>query len=358
MLDVCICAYMLVDAIVRRYPGIEYDHLLVTYRFGLIKRALIGEILSHLFDKVPMAAVFVIGAGTWLLALAAFLFMVRRCLGFGREMLPLLAFTAGSPFVFKNFMLTVGYWDIYGFLLAVVAILLRASALYPLLIGAGALVLLLIHHLHALLYLPTIVVIAVLRHRHEPLRLTTTAIAGAMALATAALFFYLAFFGSPTVPRATLLAAMRERASDIVDADVLPIWYDTIAQELAKTRAMLPANLPGLAFYIIVVLLHAPLIRVGACLIRELADAMDRRFVIAGLICVTLAYLPIFVVAYDYARWVANWAACMMLIGFAASLLPTSRPPDTPLLPVKTQRVLGYAWLVTLVTRIGVTRPF
>jgi hypothetical protein len=357
-LDACICGYILLDAIIRRYPGIEYDYLLVTYRFGLIKRALIGELLSHVLDKVPLSAVYVIGGGVWLVALAAFLLLVRRCFGLRRETLPLLAFTAGSPFLFKNFMLTVGYFDIFGFLWAIVAILLPANALYPFLIGVGALVLLLIHHLHALLYLPAIAVIAVLRHRGEPFGATSLIAGGAMAFASAALFLYLAFSGHPPVPSDTLLAAMREHASDAPDPGVMSIWYATISQEMANTRAAFPQNLPGFAFYGAVLAFHTPLIRAGARVVRDLTRATDRRLVVAGMVAVTIGYVPIFVVVFDYARWVANWAACMMLIGFAASLLPTRRPAGASALSVETPRLLGYAWLVTLVTRIGITRPF
>ena len=72
---------------------------------------------------------------------------------------------AGSPFFLKNFMHTLGHFDIYGCALAIMLLLIPArSVAYVLLAAAFSVVLVLIHHIHLLMYVPTIAVIVVLRY--------------------------------------------------------------------------------------------------------------------------------------------------------------------------------------------------
>src|SRR6201999_2595873 len=78
---------------------------------------------------------------------------------------PLFVFIAGSPFFLKNFMFTLGHFDIYGCLFAIILLLVPArSIVFVLLAALFSIVLILIHHIHLLMYVPTIIVIVVVRH--------------------------------------------------------------------------------------------------------------------------------------------------------------------------------------------------
>src|SRR5579872_834631 len=132
-----------------RFPG--YMHLLVTYHFGFVRRALIGTILSSFTDKVPLWYVYAIAIGAWLVALALFLAAFRKIFGFERRNFPLFVLMIGSPFFFKNFAIALGHFDIYGCIWALVALLLPVGSLYPLFVATGCVLLVLIHHLHFLL---------------------------------------------------------------------------------------------------------------------------------------------------------------------------------------------------------------
>ena len=72
----------------------------------------------------------------------------------------------------------------------------------------------------------------------------------------------------------------------------------------------------------------------------------------------TVGYVVIFIVVYDYSRWVSSWAVCMFLMLHATRLLPSTFPHDTaPINPRdKLNVVLG--WIVTAIPRVGVTIPF
>src|SRR5689334_17457162 len=107
-------------------PYVPYIHLLVDYHFGFTKRALIGALIGLFTAKVPVWLVFALAIAAWLLTLALFILLFRRTFGFGKEQLPLFVFMAGSPFFLKNFMHTLGHFDIYGCLLAIGLLLLPA----------------------------------------------------------------------------------------------------------------------------------------------------------------------------------------------------------------------------------------
>src|SRR3954451_14717373 len=90
---------------------------------------------------------------------------LRRTFGLDREHMPLFVFMAGSPFFLKNFMHTLGHFDIYGCALAMCLLLIPArSVAYVALAAVFSIILVLIHHIHLLMYVPTIAVIAVLRY--------------------------------------------------------------------------------------------------------------------------------------------------------------------------------------------------
>src|SRR5215467_360813 len=127
-------------------PYVPYIHLLVDYHFGFTKRALIGAVVSLFTAKVPVWLVFALAGVVWLVTLGLFARLFQRTFGFEQKSLPLFVFMAGSPFFLKNFMHTLGHFDIYGCLLTIVLLLIPARSLgYIRLAAAFAVVLVLIH---------------------------------------------------------------------------------------------------------------------------------------------------------------------------------------------------------------------
>src|SRR5437016_5768364 len=146
-------------------PYVPYIHLLVDYHFGFTKRALIGAVVGLFTSKVPVWLVFALSGAVWLITLGLFIRLFRKTFGFDDKQLPLFVFMAGSPFFLKNFMHTLGHFDIYGCALAILLLLIPArSVAYVLLPAAFSAVLVLIHHIHVLMYVPTIAAIVVLRY--------------------------------------------------------------------------------------------------------------------------------------------------------------------------------------------------
>ena len=342
-------------------PFVPYIHLLVDYHFGFTKRALIGAAVSLFTAKVPVWLVFALAGTMWLIALGLFAELFRRTFGFDDRHLPLFVFMAGSPFFLKNFMHTLGHFDIYGCVAAICLLLIPAqSVAYVLLAGALSIVLVLIHHIHMLMYVPTIAAIVVLRHYLArgltPLNVT----AGLMALAAiASLFIALQFHGTAEVPPQVFVDRLQSRMADPSRADLLSfayIWYQPLSKEIADTWARLPHNLLGVPVFALLIWLHTPLWRYFSGLIGALGSQTHRRVVVAALLIVSAGYLVMFGIVFDYSRWVSNWAVCMFLILHAVKMLPSSR--ETPLIPSNDTKTTVFGAIVTLIPRVGIVRPF
>jgi hypothetical protein len=59
---------------------------------------------------------------------------------------------------------------------------------------------------------------------------------------------------------------------------------------------------------------------------------------------------------FDYSRWVSNWAVCMFLILHAVKELPASHV--VPPIPAHDPKTTVFGWIVTLIPRVGIVRPF
>ena len=348
-----------------REPYVPYIHLLVDYHFCFTKRALIGAVVSLFFDKVPVWLVFTLSGAVWLITLALFVQLFRRSFGFDEKNLPLLVFMAGSPFFLKNFMHTLGHFDIYGCAVAIGLLLIPARSIWFVLLAAAAsMILILIHHIQFLMYVPTIAVIVVLRHYLKGPFTQLSAIIGLTALlAVGVLFFAAQFWGTMSVPAAEFITYLQGRIADPSREDLQRytyafglIWYQPLSQEIRDTWERMPSNLLGVPVFALLIWLHVPLWRYFADLVRSLSEQSHRRIVIAAMAAVSAAYLVMFAIVFDYSRWLSNWAVCMFLILHAVKTLPASR--EVPLIPNDDRKTTILGAIVTLIPRVGIVRPF
>ena len=341
-------------------PYVPYIHLLVDYHFGFIKRALIGAVVSLFTAKVPVWLVFALAGAVWLVTLGLFLKLFRRTFGFGEKHLPLFVLIAGSPFFFKNFIHTLGHFDIYGCLFAIVLLLVPARSIFFVLLAAVfSAVLILIHHIHLLMYVPTIVAIVVVRHYLvEGITRANVAVGAASVLALGALFFAAQFWGTMPTPETEFVKYLQSRMADPSQTSLLSfsyIWYQPLSKEISDTWAWMPHNILGLPVFALLIWLHTPVWRTLAASIRALNNDWHRRVIIAALIGVSLGYLIMFAIVFDYSRWVSNWAVCMFLLLHAVKTLPAAEVPPLTADDRKTQ---AFGWIVTLIPRVGIVRPF
>lgn len=348
--------------IVHDVPDIEYVHLLVNYHFGFTKRALIGALISLGTDRVPAWVVYALGGTILLTTIGLYLRLFQKTFRFTQATAPLFCFIIGSPFFFKNFVKTIGYFDIHGCTLAIVMLLVPArSFAYVVLAAAGSIVLILIHHIHMLLYIPTIAATVVMRYYLAQHRSKADLIlGGAAAAAIAAAFIAVLVYGNTPVSPEEFAQYIASRVGSGGDpANALSfafIWHRPLAEEIRETWATMAHNLSTAWVYPLLIALHAPLIRYYRDTIKALPSPLQRRVVIAALALITLGYLVICLVVFDYARWVSSWAVCMILMLHAVKQLPADK--SVPPIALDDRWALGCAMLLTVIPRVGIIRPF
>jgi hypothetical protein len=340
---------------------VPYIHLLADYHFGFTKRALIGAVVSFFTSKVPVWLVFALAGAVWLVTLGLFVELFRRTFGFDQRNMPLFVLMAGSPFFLKNFMHTLGHFDIYGCALAIGLLLIPArSVVFVVTAALFSIVLILIHHIHFLMYVPTIAVIVVLRFYLAQGFTRANALVGLAAIASVGVLFFAAqFYGTMPIPEADFVRYLQSRMTDPSRTDLLSfsyIWYQPLSKELGDTWARMPSNLLGVPVFALLIWLHTPLWRYFAELIGALSNELHRRVVIAAIVMVSVAYLIIFATVFDYSRWISNWAVCMFLILHAVKALPSSQA--VPPISATDKKTAIFGWIVTLVPRVGIVRPF
>jgi hypothetical protein len=342
-------------------PYVPYIHLLVDYHFGFTKRALIGAAVSLFSREVPVWLVFALGGAVWLITAGLFIGLFRRTFGLDKAHMPLFVFMAGSPFFLKNFMHTLGHFDIYGCAFAIGLLLVPArSVAFVLLATLASMVLILIHHIHLLMYVPTIAAIVVLRYYLvQGFDRQNGAVGIAAAACVGLLFVAAQFLGTPAVPEAEFASYLGSRVADPSRINLLSfsyVWYRPLSKETADTWARIPANLLGVPIFALLVWLHSPLWRYFADLIRSLTEGLHRRIVIAAIVTVSALYLLMFAIVYDYSRWISNWAVCLFLILHAVKALPTSQA--VPPISGNDRKTILLGWIVTAIPRVGIVRPF
>ncbi len=342
-------------------PFVPYIHLLVDYHYGFTKRALIGAIVSLFTDKVPVWLVFALGGAIWLVTLGLFVELFRRTFRLDDAHWPLFVFTAGSPFFLKNFMFSLGHFDIYGCALTIVLLLIPARSIsYVLLAALFSIVLILIHHIFVLMYVPTIAAIVVLRFYLVQGVTLRNVVAGIAALAAVGILFLAAqFLGTVDVPYDEFLRHLQSRMADPSRTDLLEfgyIWYQPLAKEITDTWARMPSNILGVPVFALLIWLHTPLWRYFARLIDALASERHRRIVVAAIIMISAGFFVMFVMVFDYSRWISNWAVCMFLMLHAVKTLPASK--EVPVIASDDRRTTTLGWIVTVIPRVGIIRPF
>jgi hypothetical protein len=344
-----------------REPYVPYIHLLVDYHFGFTKRALIGAVVSLFSAKVPVWLVFALSGAVWLITFGLFVKLFRQTFGFDDAHLPLFVFMAGSPFFLKNFMHTLGHFDIYGCAFAICLLLVPASPIAFVLFAAFfSIILILIHHIHLLMYVPTIAVIVVLRHYLVQGFTRQNVFAGVAAMACVGVLFLAAqFWGTMAVPEAEFVGYLQGRMADPSRTNLLSfsyIWYQPLSREIHDTWQRMPSDILGVPVFALLIWLHAPLWKYFAGLVRSLSEELHRRVVIAAIVVVSFAYLIMFAMVFDYSRWISNWAVCMFLILHAVKTLPSSKA--VPPIPANDPKTTLFGWIVTLIPRVGIVRPF
>ena len=70
---------------------------------------------------------------------------------------------------------------------------------------------------------------------------------------------------------------------------------------------------------------------------------------------ISLAYLVMFAMVFDYSRWISSWVVCMVLMLHAVKTLPAK---PAVLVDGDDRKTTILGWIVTVIPRLGIIRPF
>jgi hypothetical protein len=297
----------------------EYVHRAVNYDHGFVRRGLVGEIYSW-FVTVVREPVFHLEA---LLTCAAALglggLLFQRAMRLKQpERLAFACLVFGSPLLFKNFLGNLGKFDVLGACVAMLACVLPVRISTLLLVGVLSAGLLLIHHINATLFVPTIYGVLLLRAiASSPAVAKRVSLVAAVSLAAlAVLFIALMLFANPSLRPAEFQSFLQSRSMVELPGGIHRIWYSTLREDMDKTRGMFLHNVLRLPIYLAIVLVHWPLIRLGLKRLKQqrLESPVAAKVFPVVLSVVLAGYVVTFAIAYDYARFVADAAFCLVLL--------------------------------------------
>lgn len=343
----------------RDFLPLPYIHFLVDYHFGFMRRALVGAVVSLALTKIPQWLPFAFGLTALAITFSLYLKLFQKTFGFSKATAPLFVFLAGSPFFFKNFILTVGYFDVIGCAFAIVMLLVPARSFWFVLLGAAMSQLLIqIHNGQTLLFVPTILLIVVTRYfLSRPVNYFEIAGGCLLLVLTAAGTLLTVFYGDVSVPREEFIRYLQSRSLATKETwlTYVYVWYDPPSEGIRLTWSLFPRLVLYVPVYAVLIALHAPLIRYYRTAIDALSQR-DRRFILAGMAGITGAYVLVFAMVLDYARWVSDWVVCMMLVLHLVKQLPSIRP--VPLIESDNWRNIGLGTVVSIIPRVGGVTPF
>jgi hypothetical protein len=340
----------------------EYAHRLVRYDHGLIRRGLVGEIYSLFASRVPPWAVDIEGFVTVAVAIClGWIVFTRTFRIVVTQKIAIACFVFGSPFLFKNYLGTLGKFDVLGAGVGMLAALLPLHAYTFIFVGALSAVLLIVHHINATLFVPTIYGVLLIRSlaaSWPPPRILILVLTCSIA-ALAALFFALIVFADPSMSPEEFKVFLRERATVPVPDWVDSMWFSTLADEIKKTRLMFLTNIMRLPVYIILVAVHWPIVsfarrRLAASALVNQTSARVFHLILAIILA---SYIVTMTIAFDYARFVSDYAFCLVLLTAVQIFSVTGPVTDASDFRLNDTRIILLAVIVAAIPWVGMITP-
>jgi len=230
--------------------------------------------------------------------------------------MPLFVFMAGSPFFSEKFHAHDGAFRHLRLVRSRFCLLLvpapnrwRSCCLPAL----ASMILILIHHIHLLMYLPTIA-----RHRGAcviisvqgfwPAKMSSQGVAAGVRVLSPCCSCQHNSWGPWRYPRKSSSVICRAAWPTPSRTNLLGFSYIWLSVAFSRSPGYLGSACPPTSWafrlFALLIWLHAPLWRYFADLIRApLSDDFHRRIVMAAIIMVSVGYLIMFAIVFDYSRW-------------------------------------------------------
>jgi hypothetical protein len=303
-----------------------YTHWAFTYEHGLVKRALVGDLVHRLAPQADLYTL--VERIALLLALAASFAVCWTCWRpwYRRPGAALLAFGVVATThvaTLQHAFYDLGRFDQIGLLLALLSVgaIVRLGPTTPaaIVVGAACVVALLIHEAFLLMYTPLIVACWIWRAGDrwrwlDPRLLAVVAVHGAVLAVLVAL-------GRPDVGEAALVDQLTARHGAWINPRSVQVLYGDVTTEMARSIALL-ASPRRLVQHVVLGAALLPTLWLVVAIVRGArgsAAAAPAAFAReAGLVAAALSPLVLYAIGIDFARW---WALALTNLFVVLGLL-------------------------------------
>lgn len=298
---------------------------LVSYRFGLISRGLVGTILELLFPKISVQQLYVF---LWLLIISLILLF---SLFIGKIIRSVNNETGDYIYVFYAIFLvnpgSIAYLfnvsnfvrlDIFLILITLLCIVLIAEnkflVLIPVLCGIAAL----IHQVFIFLYFPTIVLI--FSYSLLSLKISFKKIFSLMAsiILTAVIGIYIQFFSQINIDSQSSLQKIIHSKSENIPISGPMLFFEYYGSYVDHIEKMVQPKIAEILWIALIeIILLIPLIILFINLWINLLHHEERtntKIVLLFMATNFIFMVPIFITTIDYGRWFASIIICQFLL--------------------------------------------
>ena len=287
----------------------KFSHVLWDYRFGLIKRGLVGEVFARLFDTVSIDRFFWT-FGALLLVLAGLMALTVAALPVTASPVVLL-YLCATPMLLRNLVYDWGRFDVLG-LIAVWLIALALVRDWPGRFWLYALVPLVafVHEGDLVIVAPFALMAILLFERPAGGRWWLSALALAVTATAGAVVLQL--YGRLDVPPETMLAHMASKTADRFEQPI-EILTSSLTDNLRERLGFVVDKVVSLKF--------AAKLAVVLVLFRWLLPSGLRRGpVLLAMLAIAAGFLPLYPLGTDSFRWLAlqaNAAFALLVVAVA-----------------------------------------
>ena len=315
-------------ASVDRYPcEYTFKQFLFDYRYGIVRRALEGEVVRHVFPP-PYSAHLFIHFNLVVMALALSLFFAMAAIAVVRRrssaLLIVIFAAATSPLVFKNYLYDQGRQDVFGLLLTEILVicgLMGWDVAATIIFGASVVPLCLVADNHLFLFIPTCLALVAFRWDGERIELRRYSWVPFFACAVAlALSLTLP---RPSIPLGEYTNYLQSKSVDTFSPGIQPeFWlYASVGKNLGyaklEFRRLAPMYKEHALDFIFAAAVNLVVAFVAASTLRA-RRAMVVRY--AALVSgIALCYIPLYLLAADVSRWTSNLTTCLYMVAISAT---------------------------------------
>ncbi len=293
----------------------------LSYQHGLVRRGLLGEIISLWIPIMTLKNVYDIALAaycTLLLVLLVIFFMLWRSKDGGGVLFRLMLLFFAAPVTLSFFAYQLGRFDLFLVLITLLCMIVLSLGKHLWIVPILMIAAMFTHEGFLILYAPTIVAAMIFLYSREKtgVRVLVTLVIGVISVLCS--FFILYKFGNPTVGYQEFVRLIQSRANFGITDLSMHECYFTVSDHFNLTTPYWH-DIGSIINFIMAILILSPVMIVLLNLWRHaLRTCQTQRAACVLFFLATLSGMILLFIATDYGRWLS---ACIVSNFFAIFFL-------------------------------------